>query len=260
LRRNVRRQRKKALTAALLAMVPAAVIAACRPADPSISTPMARTPWGTEVHWSRDAIDLEPVRPPPSSGVTGTDLVRALEDEARAWNGALSRCGVPPIHIGVLRDDGVARDDGHNRVVVKAGLWCPDDGGEDADCYDPTRQAKTWLRPRRDSGPRDGEIREADIEINAVNFRWSLNGDRPGTRNLHAIVGHELGHVLGLDHACAHAGQAGDGGQTKGCDAHGALRSIMEPDPTEPDRPVVLEPTPDAVERLCQASGNQRRP
>jgi hypothetical protein len=212
---------------------------------------MAKTPWGSEVHWSRDVIELEPVRPLLSSGVAESDLVRALEDEARAWNDGLSGCGVPRIRIGALRADGAARDDGHNHVVVKASRWCPEGAREGADCYDPTREAKTSLRPRRDTGLRDGEIREADLEINAVHFHWSLSGDRPSTRSLRAIVAHELGHVLGLDHPCGRDSQAGDGGLRKPCNAPGVSRSIMYPDPTEPGRAAVLAPTADAIERLC---------
>lgn len=81
-----------------------------------------------------------------------------------------------------------------------------------------------------------GEVREADVEVNAVGFRWSVDGQVEGTRSLRAVLAHELGHALGLDHAY-------------GYDL--ASASIMYPDPTQAGRPLVLEPGADAVEALC---------
>lgn len=210
---------------------------------------MARAPWGTAVHWARAEIDLEPVKPPEGSGITAADLAGALDDGVRAWNGALTGCAAPRLRVVDVLPFGAAKDDGHNRVVVKAGAWCPDGSGDRDDCYDPTRQAKTSLRLRRDTSARDGEIREADLEINAVHFRWSREGEAPATRSLRALVAHELGHVLGLDHACATPEGRGDGAAAA-CPVP-APHSIMYPDPTEPGRSTVLAPTPDAVQTLC---------
>jgi hypothetical protein len=203
------------------------------------------------VHWAREDVELEPVRPPAASGLSGSDLVRALDDEVGAWNAAVAGCDVPRLRVGALRAYGAATDDGHNLVVVKVGSWCPDGPGDPDDCYDPTRQAKTSLRLRHDTGPRDGEIRETDVEINAVHFRWSLDGDAPSTRSLHAVIAHELGHVLGLDHACRASQPSPDGRGGGGCDPRDASRSIMYVDPTETGRPAVLAPTGDAIRALC---------
>jgi MYXO-CTERM domain-containing protein len=70
-------------------------------------------------------------------------------------------------------------------------------------CRDGDREAVTHIYPeQKNEAPGDGEIREADIEINAKDFRWSLDGRRRKTRSLEAVLAHELGHVLGLDHPC----------------------------------------------------------
>jgi hypothetical protein len=222
---------KKALALVLLA-------AGCRSEVKPV--PRQRTAWGTEVHWSVPEIQLVPRAAP---GVSLSALLDALDGGAAAWNRALARCAVPRLVIAAAAA-GDAEDDGVNRVVVRAGSWCPKRSTRPEDCYDPQRQAITWVRPRHDDGPRDGEIREADVEINAVSFRWSLDGRPEHTRSLRAIVMHELGHVLGLAHACSEPP----------CDGN-ARRSVMVPDPTAEGYPREPAPTADAVAGLCRSGG-----
>ena len=46
-----------------------------------------------------------------------------------------------------------------------------------------------------------GRILDADIELNDFgSFRWTLDAESPSA-DVISIVAHELGHVLGLDHA-----------------------------------------------------------
>jgi hypothetical protein len=59
---------------------------------------------------------------------------------------------------------------------------------------------------RRDLPLGDQRIREADIEVNAVDFRWSLDGqgleDASNRRDLVTALVHEIGHALGFAHSC----------------------------------------------------------
>jgi hypothetical protein len=186
----------------------------------------------------------------PHSSRAGAATCCVRRDRRRSGLGARSRSQLVERRALRLSRSGLsnrqprgARDDGRNRVVLRTSRPDPDE------LWDRTVQAHTSVHPRRDTGPRDGEISDTDIEINGVDFRWSRNGERPGTRSLRAALGHELGRALGLDHACHPGAPSRDGRQPR-CDETSA-RSIMNPDlpgsGPAPDR----SPTADAVAALC---------
>jgi hypothetical protein len=213
-----------------------------------------------ETYWTAAEIVLEPIAPAPETNVSAQTLVNALEQEVSEWNRVLEACrGAPHLTVGPLRAHGAARDDGHSVVALVNSSWCPADRRGIEGCYDEKAQAITHVRTRDDlSGPRGGEIRETDIEINAVNFGWSKEGQSPQTRSLRAILGHELGHAFGLDHSCSPTAGLREDAGALACSA-GTRRSIMYPDPTEPGRPKVLTPGPDAISTLCSTTYQQVR-
>lgn len=128
-----------------------------------------------------------------------------------------------------------ASEDGINRVLLRSRRWCPDDSS--LPCHDPTRSALTQLYTRPRAGSAGGsEIIEADIEINAVHFDWrSLP-----VHSLDAVLLHELGHVLGLDHTCRASTLStrldNGGAALPVCRelAASARQGVMYPDPLEP--------------------------
>src|SRR5262249_53224843 len=74
---------------------------------------------------------------------------------------------------------------------------------DEAECYDHRRSAITHLYPVDAPGSaRDGEVAEADIELNAVDIDWGEENDALAASRLRAVLVHELGHVFGLDHSC----------------------------------------------------------
>jgi hypothetical protein len=204
---------------------------------------LAKSTLGRESRWVKEEIVLEPST--VESAVPPAVLQSVLLEGARTWNDRLEGCGVPRLRVAAARDAVSAlKRDGRSSVVVRQGSWCPDGARDTADCHAPDRAAVTHLYPN-DTGARHSELREADVEINAVYFRWTRDGDA-SSKSLRALVMHELGHVLGLDHPCE--GGGGSGGPA--CTA--AERSaLMYPEPVEPGREAVLEPTRGEVRALC---------
>ncbi len=214
----------------------------------------ALTRGGHPVRWTRSEIVLEPVLG-ASEALSTIGLAQALEQGAREWNGALDDCAAPTLRVSPgTASLGRIRQDGRSVVLVRADSWCPEGAREPEECYDAKRAAITHLYPvQSPSSPRDGAVEEADIEINAVDYRWSLDGDEPGTRSLRTVVVHELGHVLGLDHSCSAKtkARADNGAQSLACTAPEAKRSVMYPDLGEPGLEAVTEPGRNEVRALC---------
>lgn len=88
-------------------------------------------------------------------------------------------------------------NDGMNVVAFRRDTWCP----RPPNCYDPSALALTTVSARTSTG----EIIDADIEINAVNFSWAdvtVNAPTGTEQDLQNAVTHETGHLIGLDHTC----------------------------------------------------------
>lgn len=163
--------------------------------------------------------------PNPRAGVTSEELVAALRAAHDAWSATCSELSLPELLF--VPGDGrlpVARD-GRSVVRLKTGTWCPDRALDDRDCYSQERAAITRSYPLDDPPKSAGRpvVREADIEINAVHNSWAPDAS-PGRSALGPLLVHELGHVLGLGHAC----------EGVECLSNEAARaSVMYPDPLE---------------------------
>jgi MYXO-CTERM domain-containing protein len=92
-------------------------------------------------------------------------------------------------------------NDGMNVVAFRRDTWCP----RPPNCYDPSALALTTVSARTSTG----EIIDADIEINAVNWSWAdvtRNAPTGTEQDLQNAVTHEAGHLIGLDHTCTLGG------------------------------------------------------
>jgi len=166
----------------------------------------------TALHWGTDSVVLTPA-PPGTTHLAGETEWDVLSLAADTWNRAALTCDSPlELSVGEPQAGEVGYDR-VNRVVFREDRWCaPIDcdhycgakedcpGGEE--CHDPGAAALTTLCFNLATG----EILDADLEVNGVDFSISDNGlslapGRP-LMDLGNTLTHEIGHVLGLDHTC----------------------------------------------------------
>jgi MYXO-CTERM domain-containing protein len=156
---------------------------------------------GSLTAWHTSTVSVEaPATPPP--GMSSADTSAAIGQAMRAW----SFPGVPctTLHLMLSPSLGTppqVANDMHAQIIVRTDRWC--DG---SNCHDPQQLAITSVFARSS----DGEIVDADIEINAVDHHWTSIPDSgvnpaPGSADLANFLTHELGHLIGLSDVCTNA-------------------------------------------------------
>lgn len=134
----------------------------------------------------------------------------AFDSAFRAWETASSNseCGGLSFYGQIVQNAPDGRD-GINTIRFRDDKWCrPAQIGAPEVCHSPDAVAVTRVLFIDDpASPRDGEIVEVDIEVNAVNFTLATDG-RATAVDLASAAAHEIGHALGLDHNCGIEGGA----------------------------------------------------
>jgi hypothetical protein len=162
---------------------------------------------GVPISWKNPCIDL---RLHLGSAPASLEFLTPATQAAAAWShpqvsGTDIRLSVTP------QADGSADvgHDGQNLIVFRSVVWCrepaitDDAGASEPECYPPNVLAVTSLF----KNAKTGEILDADIEFNGVNYTWGDLVAQPelataNTADFQNALTHELGHVIGLDHNC----------------------------------------------------------
>ena len=189
--------------------------------------------------------------------VSSAELRRAMERAAATWNASLARCGDRAVAIDETTDppSAVPRDvayDGRDAVVWRTRADCVGAAPSDERCV-AGRAARTTVFFRNAPGEdADGEIVEADLELDADNVHFADDG-RPGALDLESVLLHEMGHALGLEHTCMVTTSATDdtGRAIPACEPPDALAGAI--------RATVMFPYLDPGERKRALSGDEAR-
>jgi len=168
---------------------------------------------GVQLRWDRSTVYITP----DSAGTTqiaGDQEQTIIADVLHHWESKIAPCSYMKFVIDPVAP-GEATYDGKNVIKFREQTWCrPAIGMTEGACYDPNAAAITTVFYVDTPGkPNDGLIRDADIEINAVNFKVgvcsaaqvcvpSLDAAGGTVSDLANTLTHEVGHLLGMDHTC----------------------------------------------------------
>jgi len=183
-----------------------------RAASPDTARPITALPYvrttnttGAQLYWSSGCVyltyDIDGTRDVP-----GDTEFQAMDRALDSWRTALGTCSYMQIVSDAPADVEVGYD--HKNVVVfRDDRWCrPAVGKDPEECYDGSAAGLTTIYFVDDaSSKRNGEILDADVELNAVDFAMAVDGVTTATGCVSEVQNtftHEMGHLLGLDHTC----------------------------------------------------------
>jgi hypothetical protein len=174
-----------------------------------VVAPWVRTPTNqsrTPVYWAKGCVQVARAVE-GTTGIAGEGEAAVIAASIAAWNAGAASCSYLDL-VDLGADEREVGNDGVNLIKFRDVEWCrPAVDGDDVHCFSPQASGITTLLFVDDPGDdRDGEIIDADIELNNVDFAISTGGVSQSPAGCQADLGntlvHELGHLLGLGHTC----------------------------------------------------------
>lgn len=161
---------------------------------------------GRYLTWASGCVFLT-YSPRGTADIAGTAELDILDGVLDAWTDAIDACSYLRFMTTEPAEHEV-RYDGINAVLFRDDLWCrPAHDDVPEMCLPSSAAGLTTVTYVDDpSSSRDGEIVDADVELNGEDFAISTGGSSLGEPDCRSDLAntftHELGHVMGFDHTC----------------------------------------------------------
>jgi uncharacterized protein (TIGR03382 family) len=200
-----------------------------------------------------------------TSHITGDGEFDEMKRVLSLWRNDVQGCSYFTVEFEGLIDSEVGFD-GKNVVKFREERWCRPATDEDPEeCYDAAAAGLTTLHfiddPKSD---RNGTLLDADVELNAINFRIAVDHESTAPlglceSDLANTFTHEIGHLMGLDHTC----WSGVGAQLTDDEGNPVPSCSLEPELSEEVREATMfsfqdcgetkkaTPEPDDIAGVC---------
>jgi len=160
---------------------------------------------GKYLYWKSACVYITPDAA-GTTAIAGDAEFAVIDASIASWNDGTAACSYLQLITEPRRALEVGRDN-VNLIKFRDTSWGrPAVGDDPARDYPHAAAGITTATYIDDAkSPRDGEIIDADIEINGVDDAISINQQSLGTgpkSELQNTLTHELGHLQGLEHTC----------------------------------------------------------
>jgi len=158
--------------------------------------PSTTSKTNTPLRWFGSNCVMIRINSTGSDDISDGSDVSAVKRSLDNWRKATSSCSF--LRFQLLEDSPTAaakfdKDAVNENVIV----WIEKDWS-----HDPQAAALTTVYfIEKEGAANDGQILDADIELNGERFRYATTGAADKT-DVENTVTHELGHLMGLDHPC----------------------------------------------------------
>jgi MYXO-CTERM domain-containing protein len=160
-----------------------------------------RTVDGAGMAWAQNCVPIV-VYPSGFSQMTPAAVETAASGGAAAWSAGSNSCTYLDLEVGVSTAPAPAvRNDGINAVVFRTDSWCEMTNGVCTLTYDASAVSVSTVTAISSTG----QIIDADVEVNAVDFSWADLDTDPqstGDQDLQNDLTEAFGHLIGLDAPC----------------------------------------------------------
>ena len=164
---------------------------------------------GVTFKWPQSCVMLTAYPADFESRMPLAEIMSATTGSADAWSVVSEPCTYLDIMVDYATGPTPRANprDLQSMIIYRTMNWCKllSNGSCDTTMYyDPAALALTTVSARMSSG----QITDADIEVNAVQFMWGdlvTNPPTSGGMQVHDLrnaMTHEMGHLIGLDHTC----------------------------------------------------------